>query len=96
MRSEFFQLCLRRTFKEGEFVFCRNDPRTGMYFIEEDSVELIFSVNELDPSKKEGFVLESPDSFGVLSIGCNLRRKSSVKCITSTTPLAFLNLTSKF
>jgi CRP-like cAMP-binding protein len=88
-RYEFLQLCHRRTFKEGEFVFYRNDPGTGMYFIEEGAVELTLSVNEIDSSEKEGFVLESPDSFGVLSIGYNLRRKSSAKCITDTTLLGF-------
>ena len=53
MRYEFLQLCHRRTFKEGEFVFYRNDPGTGMYFIEEGAVELTLSVNEIDSSKKK-------------------------------------------
>jgi len=39
-RYEFLQLCHRRTYKSGEYIFYRNDPGTGMYFIEDGSVEL--------------------------------------------------------
>lgn len=90
-RFEFLQLCHRRTYKEGEFVFYRNDPGTGMYFIEEGKVELTFSVGDenTDSELKEGFLLETADSFGALSIGYNLRRKSSAKCVTDCTLLGF-------
>ena len=89
-RYEFLQLCHRRTYKEGEYVFYRNDPGTGMYFIEDGSVELTFNTGHEDPEEEqEGFILESPDSFGALSIGYNLRRKSSARCLNDTTLLGF-------
>ncbi|MCR9132198.1 MAG: cyclic nucleotide-binding domain-containing protein [bacterium] len=89
-RYEFLQLCHRRKFKEGEYVFYRNDPGTGMYFIEEGSIELTFNLGDDSPSDiREGFVLESSDSFGALSIGYDLRRKSSAKCLSDSTLLGF-------
>lgn len=89
-RYEFLQLCHRRSYKEGEYVFYRNDPGTGMYFIEDGTVELTFSVGDSEnEEERDGFILTSPDSFGALSIGYNLRRKSSAKCATDTTLLGF-------
>ena len=88
-RYEFLQLCHRRSYKKGEFIFYRNDPGTGMYFIEEGSVELISTINELETTEKKGLILESSDSFGALSIGYNLCRKSSARCINDTTLLGF-------
>ena len=90
-RYELLQLCHRRTYKEGEYVFYRNDPGTGMYFIEDGKVELTFSVDDepVKDGEKEGFLLETSDSFGALSIGYNLRRKSSARCITDCTLLGF-------
>lgn len=89
-RYEFLQLCHRRTYKEGEFVFYRNDPGTGMYFIEDGSVELTFNDgHQITEEESEGFILETPDSFGALSIGYNLRRKSSARCLSDTTLLGF-------
>ncbi|MGB0346232.1 MAG: cyclic nucleotide-binding domain-containing protein [Balneolaceae bacterium] len=88
-RYEFLQLCHRRSYKQGEYVFYRNDPGTGMYFIEDGTVELTFTLNEQDESEYDGFILESADSFGALSIGYNLRRKSSAKCVNDTTLLGF-------
>ncbi len=90
-RYEFLQLCHRRSYKEGEYVFYRNDPGTGMYFIEDGTVALTFDVGEGEEeiTEKDGFILESADSFGALSIGYNLRRKSSAKCVRDTTLLGF-------
>lgn len=90
-RFEFLQLCHRRTYKEGEYVFYRNDPGTGMYFIEDGEVELTFHIGDESEEavNKEGFLLETSDSFGALSIGYNLRRKSSAKCVTDCTLLGF-------
>ncbi|MEX0724457.1 MAG: cyclic nucleotide-binding domain-containing protein [Gracilimonas sp.] len=90
-RYEFLQLCHRRSYKEGEYVFYKNDPGTGMYFIEHGTIQLtIGAVDENDP-ESEAFALDlqSPDSFGALSIGYNLRRKSSAKCITDCDLLGF-------
>jgi CRP-like cAMP-binding protein len=73
-------------------VFYRNDPGTGMYFIEDGSVELTVHIgSETIEEQEDGFILESPDSFGALSIGYNLRRKSSARCLTDTTLLGFFN-----
>ncbi len=88
-RYEFLQLCHRRSYKEGEFVFYRNDPGTGMYFIEDGEVELTFHVGEKETEQHGELILESSDSFGALSIGYDLRRKSSAKCISDTTLLGF-------
>ncbi|MEQ9309013.1 MAG: cyclic nucleotide-binding domain-containing protein [Balneolaceae bacterium] len=90
-RFEFLQLCHRRTYKEGEYVFYRNDPGTGMYFIEDGKVELTFNIGEDSENAEiqEGFLLETSDSFGALSIGYNLRRKSSARCVTDATLLGF-------
>ena len=90
---EFLQLCHRRTYKEGEYIFYRNDPGTGMYFIEDGSVELTISTNseesENDNNTSDAFLLHPPDSFGALSIGYNLRRKTSALCKTDCTLLGF-------
>ncbi|HCD51432.1 MAG TPA: cyclic nucleotide-binding domain-containing protein [Balneolaceae bacterium] len=91
-RYEFLQLCHRRNYKEGEYVFYRNDPGTGMYFIEKGTVELTIKVSDKQvegEDEKEGFLLESPDSFGALSIGYDLRRRSSARCTTECTLLGF-------
>ena len=92
-RYEILQLCHRRTYKAGEFIFYRNDPGTGMYFIEDGSVELTVMTSLEDDQKidehKNAFLLNSPDSFGALSIGYNLKRKTSALCKTDCTLLGF-------
>ena len=40
-RYEFLQLCHRRTYKAGEYIYYQGDPGTGMYFIEDGKIELI-------------------------------------------------------
>jgi CRP-like cAMP-binding protein len=88
-RYEFLQLCHRRQYKESEYIYYQGDPGTGMYFIEDGKVQLI--INSAPDSDKEDFTykLEAPDSFGALSIGYELRRFSSVKCLTDCTLLGF-------
>lgn len=91
-RYEFLQLCHRRSYKEGEYVFYKNDPGTGMYFIEDGRIELTLKTpEEIEQSdnKEEGFILEPSESFGVLSIGYDLRRKSSARCLTNCELLGF-------
>jgi CRP-like cAMP-binding protein len=92
-RYEFLQLCHRRKYNQGEYIYYQDDPGTGMYFIEEGSVELIVTGNNSDGknSEKVTFKLSPPDSFGALSIGYDLRRLSSAKCITDCTLLGFFN-----
>jgi CRP-like cAMP-binding protein len=90
-RYEFLQLCHKRNYKEGEYVFYRNDPGTGMYFIQEGKIELMLEADseEMDENERRKFTLEAPDSFGALSIGYNLRRKSTAKCTTDCQLLGF-------
>lgn len=91
-RYELLQLCHKRSYKQGEFVFYRNDPGTGMYFIQEGKIELMLDPNEETKdvaSSKNKFYLEAPDSFGALSLGYNLRRKSTAKCATDCLLLGF-------
>ncbi len=89
-RSEFLQYCHRRNYKEDEHIYYQGDPGTGMYFVEEGKVELIV---EPEPENKDeetqSYIIESPESFGALSIGYELRRISSAKCLTDCTLLGF-------
>lgn len=90
-RYEFLQLCHRRSYKEGEYVFYKNDPGTGMYFIESGKVKL--TIGNPEEAKSEELISEleltPPESFGVLSIGYDLRRKSSAQCVTDCELLGF-------
>jgi CRP-like cAMP-binding protein len=92
-RYEFLQLCHKRAYKEGEYVFYRNDPGTGMYFIQDGEIELMLEPDKQDEEEESTeiskFILDAPDSFGALSIGYNLRRKSTAKCITDCQLLGF-------
>ena len=91
-RYEFLQLCHRRKYNKGEYIFYQNDPGTGMYFIEEGSVELIVTGNAPDNEVGDvSFKLDPPESFGALTIGYDLRRLSSARCITNCTLLGFYN-----
>ncbi len=91
-RYEFLQLCHRRKYNKGEFIYYQDDPGTGMYFIEEGCVDLIVA-NSHDEAGKDAvtFKLEPPDSFGALSIGYDLRRLSAAKCVTDCILLGFFN-----
>ncbi|MEO9885648.1 MAG: cyclic nucleotide-binding domain-containing protein [Balneola sp.] len=91
-RYEFLQLCHKRGYKEGEYVFYRNDPGTGMYFIQDGTIELMLEAedeNDTSENEKSKFVLDAPDSFGALSIGYNLRRKSTARCLNDCQLLGF-------
>ena len=93
-RYVFLQLCHRRKYNQGEYIYYQDDPGTGMYFIEEGIVELIVTGkdnNDVKNSDKVTFKLSPPDSFGALSIGYDLRRLSSAKCLTDCTLLGFFN-----
>ena len=91
-RYEFLQLCHKRNYKEGEYVFYRNDPGTGMYFIQDGKIELMLNANNEEteqPDDTNKFILDAPDSFGALSIGYNLRRKATAQCVTDCQLLGF-------
>ena len=80
-RYEFLQLCHRRRYKSGEFVYHQGDPGTGLYLIEQGSVELLHKTagqEELTPLT----MLNSPEVFGAFSIDYQIRRKLSARCST--------------
>ncbi|NGP87937.1 cyclic nucleotide-binding domain-containing protein [Aliifodinibius halophilus] len=88
-RSEFLQYCHRRKYKENEHIYYQGDPGTGMYFIEEGKVELIVEPDPGSEGEPQSCIIESPESFGALSIGYELRRISSVKCLTDCVLMGF-------
>lgn len=88
-RYEFLQLCHRRSYNKNEFIYYQGDPGTGMYFIEEGKVQLIVEPDAGSDEEDRMFTIEAPESFGALSIGYELRRMSSVKCLTDCTLLGF-------
>ncbi len=89
-RYELLQLCHRRKYKQGEFIYYQNDPGTGMYFIEEGSVQLIVSdqANSID-SESFTIEIEAPAEFGSMSINYEIQRMSSAKCLSDCTLLGF-------
>ncbi|MCW9708266.1 cyclic nucleotide-binding domain-containing protein [Fodinibius salsisoli] len=88
-RSEFLQYCHRRQYKEGEYIYYQGDPGTGMYFIEEGKVELIVKPEPEHEGTAHSYFIEAPESFGALSMGYEIRRISSVKCLTDCTLMGF-------
>lgn len=87
-RYELLQLCHRRKYKEGEFIYYQNDPGTGMYFIEEGTVRLAVS-DGTDDQNQYHVDLKAPSEFGTMSIGYDIRRLSSAQCLTECTLLGF-------
>src|SRR5690625_270117 len=83
VRYEFLQLCHRRRFHSGDFIFFQDDPGTGMYIIEEGKVRLSVS-DSPDNKEKESFYrdISSPAEFGTMSIGYETRRLYSARCLT--------------
>ena len=97
-RYEFIQLCHRRKYNEGEFIYHQGDPGTGMYFIEEGTVELSIEDEKItnsdytkDDDEFPRFLLEAPKSFGAFTMGYNLRRRSTAHCRTDCIILGFFN-----
>ncbi len=88
-RSEFLQYCHRRQYKENEHIYYQGDPGTGMYFVEKGKVELIVEPEPGSESDTQSYMIEAPESFGALSIGYELRRISSAKCMTDCTLMGF-------
>lgn len=96
-RKEFLQLCHERTYKKGEYIYYKDDPGTGMYFIAEGEVFLTLN-NESGKDSldaPDGFTLNVADNFGALSISYALtrdyeiRRKSNAICLTDCTLYGF-------
>ncbi len=88
-RYELLQLCHRRRYKEGEFIYYQNDPGTGMYFIEEGSVKLSVTMNNEVSKNHFDIDIHAPSEFGTMSIGYEIQRLSSSQCITDCTLLGF-------
>jgi CRP-like cAMP-binding protein len=89
-RYELLQLCHRRKYKEGEFIYYQNDPGTGMYFIEQGSVRLtVTSSADQDDSSEFKLDIHAPSEFGTMSIGYDIRRLSSAQCLTDCMLLGF-------
>lgn len=88
-RAEFLQYCHRRQYKKDEYIYYQGDPGTGMYFIEEGKVELVIKPAPGANGDTQSYVIQSPESFGALSIGYELRRISSAKCLTDCTLRGF-------
>lgn len=87
-RYEFLQLCHRRRYRAGEYIYYQGDPGTGMYFIEEGMVNLIVESADGDGNKPT-FTLSASDTFGALSVSYEIRRMSSAQCVTDCTLLGF-------
>jgi CRP-like cAMP-binding protein len=85
-RYEFLQLCHRRNYTKNDFIYHQGDPGTGMYFIEEGRLQLSTNVEE---GEEVTHTIQSPESFGVLSIGYEFRRFATVRCLTDCTLLGF-------
>lgn len=94
-RYELLQLCHRRTYKSGEYVYYRNDPGSGLYFIEEGKIQLQVEDNTVSQNSEEGngepysITVESPQEIGLVSIGYETKRLSSAQCLTDCTLLGF-------
>ncbi|MFO8029489.1 MAG: cyclic nucleotide-binding domain-containing protein [Cyclonatronaceae bacterium] len=87
-RYEFLQLCHRRRFKAAEFIYHQGDPGTGLYLIEQGSVELLFQEDHTDTAV-ELTVLHAPESFGAFSVDYLVRRKASARCSTDSVLYGF-------
>lgn len=94
-RYELLQLCHRRTYKSGEYVYYRNDPGSGLYFIEEGKIQLQMEEETVNQNPEDGnsepysITVESPQEIGLVSIGYETKRLSSAQCLTDCTLLGF-------
>lgn len=89
-RYEFLQLCHRRKYKKGEFIYYMGDPGTGMYILEEGKVLLSLEkddkmVYENIPSHE----VNPTESFGAMSVIYEMRRRTSARCLTDVKVLGF-------
>jgi CRP-like cAMP-binding protein len=89
-RYELLQLCHRRRYKEGEYIFYQNDPGTGMYFIEEGAIQLTVTNNLAETENDQySITIHAPREIGTMSIGYEIRRMASAKCVTDCVLLGF-------
>lgn len=93
---EFMQLCHRRRYNKDEYIYYQNDPGNGFYIIESGSVELIIESEISADTQAEAaapvtLLLESPQSFGNLSLTHEMRRMSSARAAEDTVVLGFFS-----
>ncbi len=89
-RYELLQLCHRRKYKEGEYIYYQNDPGTGIYFIEEGHVRLtVTGAADQDPENVYIKNIQAPSEFGAMSIGYDIPRFSSAHCMSDCILLGF-------
>jgi CRP-like cAMP-binding protein len=89
-RYEFLQLCHRRRYKKGEFIYYMGDPGSGMYILEEGKV--LLSLEKDDKEMYENIPsheVHQSECFGALSVIYEMRRKTSARCLTDVKVLGF-------
>ena len=87
-RYEFLQLSHRRRFKAGEYIYHQVDPGTGLYMIEQGSVELLYQEEHTD-NAAQLTMLHAPECFGAFSVDYLVRRKASARCTSETVLYGF-------
>ncbi|MCH8557561.1 MAG: cyclic nucleotide-binding domain-containing protein [Balneolia bacterium] len=91
---EFIQLCHRRRYDKDEYIYHQNDPGNGFYILESGAVELIIeseSSSDEEPAVPVTLLLESPQSFGNLSLSHEMKRMSSARATEDTVVLGFFS-----
>lgn len=89
-RYEFLQLCHRRKYNSGEYIYFQDDPGTGMYIIEEGKVRLSVS-DSIENKERQNYYIDIDNAaeFGTMSIGYETRRLYTAQCLTDCTLLGF-------
>lgn len=85
---EFIQLCHKRKYKDGEYIYHQRDPGNGFYIIETGHVELIIE-DEKGEQIGQALVVESPLSFGNLSLIHDMKRISCARAVGDIVVLGF-------
>lgn len=85
---EFIQLCHKRSYKDGEYIYHQRDPGNGFYIIESGHVELIIEDDEGE-QVGQALVVESPLSFGNLSLIHEMKRISCARAVGDIVVLGF-------
>lgn len=90
-RYEILQLCHQRSFNAGEYIFYKDDPGTGMYFIQEGTIRLSVTKKKNSKNSEDQFSTEitNPAEFGILSIGYEIQRLYTAQCVTDCKLLGF-------
>lgn len=86
---EFLNLCNRRKYKKDAFIYYQGDPSTGIYFIEEGTVELTVNNGSTKSGTEFSHTIKAPESFGTLSIGYEFKRLATAKSLSSSILLGF-------